>query len=109
LNQTTLELGERRKDMEDQLARWAGRVDEPIAHRAKANTSIVQFLNQFDQVMHGATESIKSPDDKCVTLLQMGQACVETWTFGFSAGKNPTEERDPDRQCLHAHNRPTNR
>jgi len=59
-----LRTGERREDMEDQLARWAGCINEAIAHRAKANAAIAQFLNQLDQMVHRTPESIKSPNDK---------------------------------------------
>lgn len=52
LNQPTLKLGERGEYVEDQLARRAGGVDETVADGPEADTSIAEFFDQLDQVVH---------------------------------------------------------
>ena len=77
LNQTALELSKCREDVKDQLARRARRIDEAVADRPKADTAITQILNELDQVVHRATESIQPPDHKRVALLQLGKASIQ--------------------------------
>ena len=57
--------------------------DEGIADRPKSDAAITQFLDLLDQVVHGATEPIKSPDDERIALLQAGEAGIQTGTLGF--------------------------
>src|SRR4051794_4898736 len=66
LNQSTLELRQRREDVEDQLARWAGRIDQTITDRPESDTTVAQFLDELDQVVHRASKSVWSPNDKRV-------------------------------------------
>ena len=69
--------------MKDQFTRWARRVDEAVADRPKADTAITQFLNELDQVVHRATESIEPPDHKRVALLQLGKASIQLRAIRF--------------------------
>jgi hypothetical protein len=62
LNQPPLELRERRKKMEDELARRRGRINGTVTQRAKAYLPSEQFCNHRHQVHHGPSKTIEAPD-----------------------------------------------
>lgn len=74
LNQTTLELSERGKDIENQLARSGGRINGTLIQGTKTDTTNPKIFNERDQTSHGASKSIQPPDDENVTFVERGQA-----------------------------------
>ena len=69
--------------MKDQFSRRARRVNEAIADRSKADTSIAQLPNELDKVVHGTAESIEPPDHKCVAVLQLGKTRIQPRAVRF--------------------------
>jgi hypothetical protein len=70
LNQPPLKLRERRKEMEDELARRRGRVNGAVTPRAKAHLPSEQRFNRRHQVHHGPPEAIEAPDHQRVPWRQ---------------------------------------
>ena len=66
--------------MKDQFSRRARSVDEPIADRSKADTSIAHLPNGLDQVVHGMIKSVEPQDYERISHLRLGKARINTAT-----------------------------
>ena len=67
-----LELGERRKDVENEPPARRGGVD-PLLERAQAHTALPQIAHQVDQVPDRAAEPVQAPHDEGVAMPQVVQ------------------------------------
>ena len=83
LNQAALELGQRRKDVEDQFAASRRRVDSAVTDGLESNTALPEILDDIDQVAYRPPQPVKPPDDEGVAGLQMLKALVEAGTSGL--------------------------
>ena len=61
-DQSTLELGQGSKDMEDQLAAAGGRVDT-LSQALEPRALCFQGLDGLDQMLERPPQPIQSPDD----------------------------------------------
>jgi hypothetical protein len=71
-DQVTLELGQRPKDMEDQLAPWGGRVDL-LRQTLEANAALRERRHDLDQVPQRPTQPIEPPNDKGVPVPEIAK------------------------------------
>ena len=83
-NAFPLELGNRPEDVHLQLAGWSRRVD-PLGEADERDAERLQFVEQRDQVLQVATESIEPPADQHIEPppLGVGQELVERGTTIF--------------------------
>jgi hypothetical protein len=69
-DEIALDLRQRAKDVEDELAARRGGVDL-FLQAAKANVARMQLGDRVDQVAQGATESVELPDSQGVARSQL--------------------------------------
>ena len=63
LNQSTLELSECRKDVENQFTGRIGRVDRALAEGTESDAATSYVFDNGNQMLHRPAETIQSPHD----------------------------------------------
>src|ERR1700736_5936432 len=69
-NEITLELGQRAKDMEDELAAWGGGIDV-FLDAAEPDVATLKLGNGVDEMPQRASQSIEFPDYQRVARSQI--------------------------------------
>jgi hypothetical protein len=70
-NPLALELSERRQDVQLQPTRWSLRID-PLPETREADSHRLQFLEQRDQVLQVAPESVEAPNHEHIEAAATG-------------------------------------
>ena len=83
-DQVALEFGQRREDVEDQLAA-RGRGVGMLLQAFEADAARIERVHGFDQVLERAAEPVELPDDEGVTLAQIVQRRLQAGAVGLRA------------------------
>jgi len=73
LDEAALELREGGEDVENQLARCAGRVDGTLIERSETDNATEKICNEGDEMTHGTAQSVQPPNHENIAALQ----CIE--------------------------------
>lgn len=92
LDQVALELRQRTKDMEDELAAGGGGIDL-LGETFEANSPPLQLGDGLDQVLERAAQPIESPDDQGVALPYIRERLIESRSALLGAGHDVSMDR----------------
>jgi len=76
-NQRNLELGERRKDVEHELAAGRRRVDHRLSEAAELDATLLENLHGLDELLNRSRQAIQSPDHQRVAVSHIFQCSRE--------------------------------
>src|SRR5262245_44913753 len=75
-NQRNLELGERRKDVEHELAAGRRRVDR-LSEAAELDATLLENVHGLDELLNRSRQAIQSPDHERVAVSHIFQCSRE--------------------------------
>ena len=68
------------KSMEDELAIWRG-CGDVFGAAAKADVSLLEFSDNLDELLEGASQSVELPDDQNIAASYKCQCLGQSWSF----------------------------
>src|SRR5690606_29739928 len=78
--QTTLELGQRREDMEHETPTVGGRIDA-LRQALEADAPVAEVGDRIDKVLDTPTQAVEPPHDQHVAFPQYGLGLLPPWTL----------------------------
>jgi hypothetical protein len=79
-----LKFSKSSKDVEDELPSGGGGVDR-FSDRFEAYSAVGERCDRLDEVLEGAAEPVKAPDDKDIAFPQVAQGFVEALALGLGS------------------------